>query len=151
MRRLVALFAVVAVCNGCATVRNVTGQAGGIVERPGLAEAESIVWASYGRTDTPPRVRIFEGDDLTCVDPISGKPGFEVMLTTGRACRNGYTISPWEVNVSWHGEAWHETSLAHELQHVAQGRRGIIDPGHLRDEWNRDVPAANDLLRGAGQ
>lgn len=122
----------------------------GTETHPGLREATALVWTAYGRTDPPPRVRIMEGDDLTCADPISGKRGFPVLLTSGMGCREGYTISPFESSVSWHGEPWHETALAHELEHVAQGRRGIVDPGHLRIEWSTDVPAANGLLLARG-
>lgn len=118
---------------------------------PGLREAAALVWTYYGRTDSPPYVRIVEGDDLTCTDPISGKRGFEVLLTTGPGCREGFTISPWESSVSWHGEPWHETALEHELQHVRQWRAlHVVDPGHLRIEWSTDVPAAEALLLARG-
>lgn len=130
----------------CAAV-GVRGEPGDFA---GLREATAIAWTAYGRTDAPPRVRIVQGAELTCTDPASGKPGFPVLLTTGPGCREGFTISPLETSVSWHGEAWHLTALAHELQHVAQGRRGIVDPGHLRIEWSTDVPAANALLEARG-
>jgi hypothetical protein len=142
---LAALMAF-ALLYGCASV----GVRGDVQELPGLREATALVWTAYGRTDKPPRVRIAQGDDLTCTDPISGKAGFPVLLTSGPGCREGFTISPLETSVSWHGEPWHETALAHELMHVAQGRRGIVDPGHLRIEWSTDVPAAAGLLLARG-
>ena len=143
MLRLAALAALLA---SCAAV----GVRGEATDKPRLREAVATVWTYYGQTDEPPRVRIVEGAELTCTDPVSGTPGFPVLLTTGMGCRNGFTISPLETSVSWRGQPWHETSLAHELQHVAQGRRGIIDPGHLRIEWSTEVPGANARLLARG-
>jgi hypothetical protein len=146
------VFLVMAAClafallYGCASV----GVRGEPADLPGLREATALVWQAYGRTDPPPRVRIVQGADLTCTDPVSHNPGFPVLLTSGMGCREGFTISPLEASVAWTGQPWHETALAHELQHVAQGRRGIVDPGHLRIEWSTDVPAANGLLLARG-
>jgi hypothetical protein len=145
MTRLLFL-ASTALVLACATI----GVRGDVQELPGLREATALIWTSYERMDAPPRVRIVQGDELTCIDPVSHNQGFEVLLTTGNGCREGFTISPWETSVAWTGQAWHQTALAHELQHVAQGRRGIVDPGHLRIEWSTDVPAANALLLARG-
>jgi len=146
LRWLLILAGLGGACASCATV----GVRGDVQELPGLREAVALVWQAYGRTDAPPRVRVATGAELTCTDPVSGNAGFEVLLTSGRGCREGYTISPWETSVSWHGEVWSDTVLRHELMHVAQGRRGIVDPGHLRIEWSTDVPAARGLLQARG-
>lgn len=141
------LALVIAGLMSCATV----GVRGDVVELPGLREATALVWQAYGRTDAPPRVRIVQGADLTCTDPVSGNQGFPVLLTTGPGCREGFTISPLETSVAWTGQAWHLTALAHELQHIRQWRAlSIVDPGHLRIEWSTDVPAANGLLQARG-
>lgn len=144
------LIAVVALCAACGAIRGVLGVAGKVTEKPGLSQAVAVVWASYGRDDGPPAVRIVEGAELTCIDTNSGEPGFPVLLASGWACRNGYTVSPLQVSVSWTGWSWSQTTLAHELQHAAQARRGIVDPYHARDEWKTAVPAANELLRSRG-
>lgn len=134
-------------CASCATIR---ARLGSTDPHPGLTDAVSIVWAAYGRTDRPPSIRVVEGEGLTCMDPESNTPGFPVLLTTGWACKNGYTITPWVCSVSWSGWPWSQTALAHELFHAAQARHGIVDPQHKRPEWLDAVPAANDLLRARG-
>jgi len=144
MRRLLFLGAVALVL-ACATI----GVRGDVQELPGLREATALVWTAYGRTDKPPRVRIVQADELTCTDPVSGMPGFPVLLTTGPGCREGFTISPLETSVAYR-QPWSDSALAHELMHVAQGRRGIVDPGHLRIEWSTDVPAVRGLLQARG-
>lgn len=146
LRWLLILAGLGGACAACASL----GVRGEPKELPGLREAVALVWQEYDRCDERPRVRIVQGDDLTCVDPVSKNRGFEVLLTTGRGCREGFTISPLETSVAWTGQAWHQTALAHELMHIAQGRRGIIDPGHLRIEWSTEVPAANALLFARG-
>ncbi len=140
-----AACAAYALLAGCATV----GVRGDVQGLPGLREATALVWTAYGRTDKPPRVRIVMADELTCTDPVSGQPGFPVLLTTGPGCREGFTISPLETSVAYR-QPWSDSALAHELEHVAQGRRGIVDPGHLRIEWSTDVPAARGLLQARG-
>lgn len=91
-----------------------------------------IVWKDvYGRTDEHPGVRWVHGSDLDCIDPVSGKPGFGVVLITGAACREGVTYVPWLVEVAWSGkDKLSGTVLAHELMHAAQLRDAIIDPNH---------------------
>lgn len=126
----------------CATL----GVRGEAAKLPGLAEAESAAWRIYGRTDTPPTVLIVQGSELTCVDPNSGKRGFMVLLVDGQTCREGYTLTADRVSVSYHGEPWAETVLAHELLHAAQAREGIIDPNHTRPEWATLVPAAQAAM-----
>jgi hypothetical protein len=124
----------------------------------GAATAAGIVWQSYGMPDKAPSIDVVQGARLDCVDPFSNKMGFHVLLTSDSdgtlhvtsGCREGYTVVPWESSVSWHGEPWSETALAHELMHQAQFRRGIIDSDHRRPEWTTDVPKANALLKSQG-
>ena len=127
-------------CYGCATGGSLTPVS------PGQGQAEWIVWHVYNRTDTPPLVRWMSGDQLTCVDPASNKPGFVILdpsiddpTSSGpalTACREGMTWSPTEVFVAWHGElSFSETALAHEMRHAAMLRDGILDPAHVRDDW----------------
>jgi hypothetical protein len=146
-RRLKLLLILAGMCASCATL----GVRGDVQDLPGLREATALIWKSYGRTDKPPRVRIVQGEDLTCTDPVSGRPGFAVILTSGAGCREWFTISPLEVSVAYR-LPWSDSALAHELEHVRQWRAlHVVDPGHLRAEWTTDVPAANALLREQGR
>lgn len=142
----------------CATSCAAVGMRGAVVERPGLAEATAFVWQAYGRRDTAPKVRVVEGAELSCTDPNSGKPGFVVILgaedgSPRQDCREGFTMSPLEVSVAWHGEPWSRTSLAHEMMHARQARDGIIDPDHRRIEWGPggEVDQANAALEAQGR
>lgn len=124
--------------------------------RDGEAQAVSIVWRVYGRTDTPPLIRWRQGDQLDCVDPNSGARGFTIpTLDEGVVCREGLTMSFLECWVAWHdGDSFSDTALAHELGHVAQARSGIFDARHSRDEWwgpGGLVDQANAALRVAGR
>lgn len=134
---------------GCAAL----GVRGEPLDLRALDTATGIVWHDvYGRRDRAPVVRIVQGDALDCTDPISGTPGFRVLLYDGYGCRNGYTLTPDQVSVSWTGQAWSATALAHELMHAAHGRDGIADPLHKRAEWGPGgaVDAANARLRDKG-
>jgi hypothetical protein len=153
---LIGLVLVLFALASCATI----GVRGDVVERAGLAEATSFTWDAYGRKDAPPKVRVVEGDELTCTDPASGKPGFSVILEDpdhpGRfvsACREGFTFLPTEVSVAWTGQPWSRTALAHELMHARQAREGVIDSGHTRPEWQPggEVDQVNARLMAAGR
>jgi|GEM_PF-3605279 len=123
---------------GCAAVEPVLQDVGvrgaELTDAPGLAAAVADVWTGYSRTDTPPRVLLVTGPDLTCTDPSSRNPGFAVLLASGPACREGYTLLPFAVSVAYHGQPWSQSALAHELEHVALIRNGqgtpLGDPGH---------------------
>ncbi len=149
LRWLIILAGLGGAVAACATTRNSVGLAGTPSTDADLLAAEAIAWQALGRTDTPPTVRIVATDQLTCVDPASGNPGFPVLLADGCGCRNGYTISPWAVSLSQR-LPWSESSLPHELEHAAQARRGIVDPDHARPEWKTDVPRARELMRAHG-
>lgn len=145
---------------GCATI----GVRGEVTEKPGLAQAVAFTWDFYGRKDPPPKVRVVEGDELSCTDPNSGEPGFPVILgaedgTPVQACRKGFTFLPTEVSVSWTGQPWSRTSLAHELMHVRLVREGLVfdhHPGKDQANWRpefRDggeVAQANARLEAQG-
>lgn len=139
-------------CVGCAT--------GGPLPTPQLRDgseaAVHVVWVEvYGRADRPPVVHWVQGKDLSCTDPNSNLPGFPVpLMEHGEPtveCRNGLTLTPGACYVAWAGvTSFSETALAHELLHVLQLRKGIIDPNHDRPEWSTLVPAANEALVKAG-
>ncbi len=150
LRWLIILAGLGGAFASCATTRNSVGLAGTPSKDADLLAAEDIAWQSYGRTDMPPTVRIVDADQLTCVDPASGTPGFPVVLPDGCGCRNGYTISPWSVSVSQR-LPWSSSSLPHELFHAYQARIGIVDPEHKRPGWTTDVPRARELLRAHGR
>jgi hypothetical protein len=114
--------------------------------RAGEEQAVHIIWSEvYGRTDRPPLVRWIQGAALSCIDPASDKPGFPqwdfpagLDQAAVQACHEGYTWSPLEVLVSWHGEAsFSDTALAHELWHAADLRRFRSDAKHVGPEWVR--------------
>jgi hypothetical protein len=151
------LAALLLALSACATTGGLRGQ---IADRPGLAEATAAVWSGYGRQDAPPAVRVVEGAELSCTDPVSGKPGFPVLLPSDSgmgapvtACREGFTFLPTEVMVAWTGQPWSRTSLAHELMHARQAREGVIDSHHRRPEWapGGEVDQANAKLAATGQ
>ncbi len=150
LRWLIILAGLGGACASCATTRNSVGLAGTPSNDADLLAAEAITWQAYGRTDTPPTVRIVDADQLTCVDPNSGSAGFPVVLIDGCACREGYTVSPWSVSVAQR-MPWSSSALPHELLHAAQARRGIVDPEHKLPEWTTDVPRARELLREQGR
>lgn len=155
----VLLFAIglcLAACfAGCATFGRATAP------RVGQEQAVDIVWHEvYGRTDRPPLIRWKEGGELSCTDSQSGKPGFPVLdIDPGNPdgevvghCREGFTWSPLEVLVAWHGElSFSETALAHELLHVALLRRGIFLGHHRRPDFQPAIDRANAALIEAGR
>lgn len=108
-----------------------------------------VVWREvYGRKDAYPHVRWITGDALTCTDPNSNKPGFEIVGPEGAVCREGMTVVPWQIEVSYHGERFSETALAHELWHAALMREGVLDPFHRTEGFQPGgiVDQANSKL-----
>jgi len=132
---------------GCATVPR-------LPPRDGETTAAWIIWHdTYQQTGMPPRISWRRGAQLDCTDPKSGKPGFRLIDDVSDGifqCREGWTLSPFEVWVADHGEPYSETALAHEFMHAKQLRSLIFDPLHERPEWSQ-VDVANDNLRAAGQ
>lgn len=129
-------------CTSCATL----GVRGDPLHLPRLDAAADTAWHVFGSSHKRPTVLIVEGAGLTCTDPNSNKPGFEVEVVGGsdmahgfgplsKACREGYTLSAWKVSVAFHGERWENTALAHEELHAAQEYEGVFDPEHKRAEW----------------
>src|SRR6187549_2642101 len=110
----------------CASV----GVRGAPSDVPGLAKARDAVWASLDCLGPPPTVLVVQGAGLSCTDPNSGNPGFPVQLSSGPACREGYTLSLDRVSVAYRGQPWSESALAHEELHACQARRAIFEPGH---------------------
>ncbi len=137
--------------------------AGHVTDKPGLSDAQMVVWRDvYGRSDASPLVFLVE--EPTCTDPNSSKPGFDCP-TIG--CRNGCTASPVAVHVSYSGQKWSETTLAHEDMHAKKMRQAIEllkysptaailqqlgDRDHGGPEWQPggDVDKANQRLREFG-
>ncbi len=139
--RALLVFSVLS--SSCATL----GVRGEAIHPAGMDAAADAAWAVYGRHEKRPTVLIVEGAGLTCKDPNSGKPGFEVEVIGGsdmakgngwlhKACREGYTLSAWKISVSYHGEPWEQTVLAHEELHAAQEHEGVFDPNHNGADWN---------------
>lgn len=129
--------------SSCATV-------GSVVPRVGQEQAVHIIWVEvYGRTDRPPLVRWYTGDQLTCTDPDSGKPGIQM----GAECREGWTWSPVEVLVSYHGEtSLSETALAHEFLHALLLREGVwLESHHDRPDFYPRIDVANAAIIQAGR
>jgi hypothetical protein len=126
------VFLVLAVClamallYGCATV----GVRGERADLPGLREATVEGWNALECIGPPPTVLVVQGSGLSCTDPNSGNPGFPVQLSTGPSCREGYTLSPFQVSVAYRGQPWSETPLVHEELHACQARIGVVEPGH---------------------
>lgn len=115
--------------------------------REGQEKAAWIVWTSYGRSDAPPTVRWLEGPALNCA--IGDSAGFQTPV----GCRQGFTWTPFNVSVAWRpGDEFSTTALAHEYMHAAQLRQGIVDPEHLRPEWQPGgaVDQANATLQAEG-
>lgn len=138
---------------------------GTIADRPGLDDAERIVWRdSYKRIDSLPAVFVVSGDELNCTSDVNGEPGFNCP-TVG--CRQGCTGSPGAVHVA-EVQPWSRSALAHELWHVVTirdalatllstpatfvGYAGIADRNHSGPAWQPggDVDRANQLLRDGG-
>jgi hypothetical protein len=127
----------------------------------GREQAASIIWQSYGRTDTLPLIRWVTGKALVCDDPNSGKRGFWIVdLDPARpddpgiiVCREGFTWSPLELLTAYHGEkSVADTPLAHELRHVDLLRRGVIlERHHDRPDFYPSVDVANQKVREAGR
>lgn len=113
-------------------------------------EAIAVVWHdSYARADEPPTVRWVTGRELVCVVQSNGKPGF----LTPVGCREGLCLLPTVVSVAWHdGDIYSGTTLAHEMEHAAQAREGVIDPGHHTAPFQPGgaVDLANVALAEAG-
>ena len=135
-----AVVLAASMATSCATVTP------GAPDHPaGLDATVDAAWRAYGAPGGLPRVLVVQGAALSCTDPVSGKPGFPVLLVSGKGCREGYTVLPTETSVAWHGERWVDTSLVHELWHVAQARHGIFDPNHSGVSWYGD-PASKHAL-----
>jgi hypothetical protein len=135
----------------------------------GQEQAVFIAWQSYGRSDMPPLVRWKSGKQLTCDDTKSGKRGFYIPKTSADLpqnqsklpwpipdfeieCKEGFTWSPLEILVAWHGEiSFSETALAHELLHAALLRKGIWLNHHDLPYFNSMVDNANELIIKAGR
>jgi hypothetical protein len=145
---VIGLAFIAAGLNGCATVQAdekvvaadiekglvPVGVRGTVQDEPGLAAAVASVWTSYGRTDPPPKVLIVSGAELTCTDPNSGNLGFAVLLLSGPACREGYSLLPDRVSVAYRGQPWSQSALAHEAAHIVLIRslqgKPLGDPNH---------------------
>lgn len=161
---LAAFLLTTATAPSCATIQTGARKIipGAVVEKPGLAEAEVLIWReAYGRTDASPLVYLVEGDGLTCASEHSGKPGFDCPSV---GCREGCTAIPYAVSVAFDGTApWSGTTLAHENMHALKMRRAIeamrftptqatldlvADGDHKGPEWQPggDVDKANALL-----
>lgn len=143
--------AAVSLFGGCATL----GVRGEKVNAPGLQTATDDVWELYQCIGPAPTVLIVQGAALSCTDPNSGNPGFPVELPSGRACREGYTLSLDRVSVAYRGQPWSESALAHEELHACQARAGIFEPGHHQftgPDWGPGgrLDRANVLLRTRG-
>ncbi len=146
-----ALVACIASCAGCATL----GVRGEPTRPPGLDQATRAAWESYDCPGAAPTVLVVQGADLTCTDPNSGNPGFPVKLSSGPACREGYTLSLDRVSVAYRGQPWSESALAHEYLHACQARRAVFEPGHHNftgPDWGPGgrLDRANVLLRDRG-
>lgn len=90
-----------------------------------VTQAVWIAWHDvYQQEHQPPRVRWVT--DLPCAQ-ASGDPGF----STAVGCRAGFTASPLEVSVAWHGDRQiSDETLDHELWHARLLWAGIGDPLH---------------------
>src|SRR5688572_14153699 len=128
---------------GCATVSEDERRRA----EAGVTYALDEAWACLGRTDRPPRVRVMTGAELSCISPISGLPGFPVAVASddlhsvANDCREGYTISFWEVMVARHAsEPWSRTTLVHELGHAVLLRQGIIFDHHPGEDPQHGGP-----------
>jgi hypothetical protein len=109
---------------------------GSTEKRPGQAEVEDLVWNQiYRETHKVPTVYWVEGEDLTCINPVSGRPGF--IISSGQ-CRDGNTVVPNFVQVGWRtDDRYSTTTLSHEFRHAALLYRGIFkgDPFHSGEGW----------------
>lgn len=153
---VIVLFASVLFCSsGCATL-------GPPPPAPtdGREQAASIIWQSYGRTDTLPLIRWVTGKALVCTDPNSGKGGFWIIdVDPGKpddpgfvVCREGFTWSSLELLAAYHGEtSTADTVLAHELRHVDLLRRDIWKGHHERPDFYPSIDGANQKVREAGR
>lgn len=163
-------FIVAGLNSGCSTVTADTkvvvadvekalvlvGVRGTDMDEAGEPIAIAAVWASYGRTDPPPRVLLVTGAELTCTDPGSNNPGFAVLLLSGPACREGYTLLPDRISVAYRAQPWSQSALAHELEHevLIRSLQGnpIGDPNHLTAGFalGGAVDQANAMLAARG-
>ncbi|HET7037171.1 MAG TPA: hypothetical protein VFI42_15910 [Thermomicrobiaceae bacterium] len=175
IRRLRWLILLGGFCAACSIVKPLPGKVG---DKPGLADAQALIWrTAYHRTDASPLVYVVEGDELSCTDPNSGKPGFEC---TSVGCREGCTASPLAVHVAFDGgqhvnpnstitgQRWSDTTLAHEDEHAKKIRDALEllrytprtadallilgDRNHEAPEWQPggEVDQANRLLQERG-
>jgi hypothetical protein len=126
--------------------------------RVGQEQAVHVVWAeAFGRTDRPPLVRWLEGSALVCDCVEDGQRGFYIPAADeGKPqfqCRTGFTWSPLEVLVAWHGEeSFALTALAHELLHAALLREGVVfERHHDRPDFFPRIDAANQRIIEAGR
>lgn len=135
IRRAIYIFALgilagFAVCSsGCATI-GVRGS-----EYPGadLVQAEWVAWHDvYQRSDKPPKVLVVT--EFSCIDKTSGDPGFKTIV----GCRNGFTITPWDVSVGKDSNhTWSQVPLCHENMHALQARSAVFDPEHKTTQFQK--------------
>ena len=157
------LVLAVALLGACAVPPKL-GIVGHVVDKPGLAEAQALVWrTAYHRADASPLVFIVEESDQTCTNPANDQAGFECP-TVG--CAQGCTSNPYGVSVAF-GTPWSGGTLAHEDMHALKMRQAIevlryspthaamqllADRDHKGPEWEPggDVDRANVLLAEHG-
>ncbi len=126
------------------------------IDEPGLEKAKWFVWSEYGETSVPPKVLIVEEKDFECQDE-RGHGGFCVILKDGMGCRQGYTLSPFEVSIAYYpGRSFSEVGiLAHEYMHAHQSRHGVFQADHNNfqgQDWGAGglMDRANKLLKENG-
>jgi hypothetical protein len=160
------LFCVVAAYGLVACSHLPTSPAGKVEDKPGLSDAQALVWqAAYGRTDASPLVYLVTGDALNCTSPVTGAAGFQCWPT---GCREGCTSQPLAVHVAFaDGTPWSQTTLAHEDMHAKKIRVALAgalespteaalliyaDRDHGGPEWQPGgaVDLANAMLAGHG-
>lgn len=105
--------------------------------------AVSVAWASYGRTDAPPDVRVVIPN---CTD-ADGRGG----VTCGGKCAQGCTLDPLAVTiVDDDANPLNMRPLCHEMIHAWQARQGVADPFHRTTAWGEPLTACKAALAAAG-
>jgi hypothetical protein len=118
-----------------------------------LHEARDLIWELYSTPLPKPVIVLVEGRSLNCTR--DGMPGF----LSGGQCKRGELTTV--VKVAYWGQAWSQTTLAHELMHYHLGRvTRNTDDAHLTvgawELYGGGIPGpgrvglANELLRAAG-
>ena len=127
---------------------------GEVYELPDQAEATRSIWVdSYGMGETPPpTVRWVTGDELDPACPmfLDDWIGFR----TSRGCLDGDTNPDEGIAVAWQpGRALSWTSLAHELYHWRQLKRGEDWHAHPSEVYGRGgvMDQANEAVRAGEQ